>query len=67
MIVCVCNAKNDRAVREALCGGQISTPAGVHRAMGCKPQCGRCLPHLASLIDEARTTLSADNALQATA
>jgi bacterioferritin-associated ferredoxin len=65
MIVCVCNAKNDRAVREVLCGGQISTPAGVHRAMGCKPQCGRCLPHLASLIDEARTNLSADNALQA--
>ena len=50
MIVCVCNAKNDRAVRDALqCTPGISTPAGVHRAMGCKPQCGRCLPALAEI------------------
>ena len=55
MIVCVCNAKNESAVREALaCAPHIATPAGVHRAMGCRPQCGRCLPTLADMIDEAR-------------
>ncbi|MEX0838925.1 MAG: (2Fe-2S)-binding protein [Parvibaculum sp.] len=55
MIVCVCNAKSDRTAREALaCGPHIDTPAALHRAMGCKPQCGRCLPSLAELIAEAR-------------
>ena len=45
MIVCVCNAKNCRTVRETLTGApHIDTPAAAHRAMGCKPQCGRCLP-----------------------
>lgn len=55
MIVCVCNAKNCRTVREVVAQGpHIDTPAAAHRAMGCKPQCGRCLPAIASLIEEAR-------------
>ncbi|MBO6633860.1 (2Fe-2S)-binding protein [Parvibaculum sp.] len=55
MIVCVCNAKNCRTVREVLSqGAHIDTPAAVHRAMGCKPQCGRCLPALATFIEEAK-------------
>lgn len=59
MIVCVCNAKNERAVREALdCVPNVATPAGLHRAMGCKPQCGRCLPTLAEMIGDHRPAAS---------
>lgn len=55
MIVCVCNAKNCRSVREVLAQGpHIDTPLAAHRAMGTKPQCGRCLPSIATMIDEAR-------------
>lgn len=55
MIVCVCNAKNCRSVREALAQGpHINTPLAAHRAMGTKPQCGRCLPSIADMIDETR-------------
>jgi bacterioferritin-associated ferredoxin len=55
VFVCVCNAINDRTVREILAtgGSGIDTPAAIHRAAGCKPQCGRCLPELAGMIREA--------------
>ena len=51
MIVCVCNAKNCQTVRATLADApHVDTPAALHRAMGTKPQCGRCLPSLAELI-----------------
>lgn len=54
LFVCVCNAINDRTVREILAtgGGNVDTPAAIHRAAGCKPQCGRCLPEMAGMIRE---------------
>ncbi len=55
MIVCVCNAKNCRTVREVLTQApHIDTPAAAHRAMGSTPQCGRCLPTIAGMISEVR-------------
>ena len=55
MIVCVCNAKYCQTVRASLADApHVDTPAALHRAMGTKPQCGRCLPSLAELIAEAR-------------
>ena len=66
MIVCVCNAKNCRTVRETLTGApHIGTPAAAHRAMGCKPQCGRCLPAIADLIEEVRNENAVVTALAA--
>ena len=66
MIVCVCNAKNCRTVRETLTGApHIDTPAAAHRAMGCKPQCGRCLPAIADLIEEVRNENAVVTALAA--
>jgi len=54
MFVCVCNAVTDRSVRETLAHApRIETPAALHRAMGSKPQCGRCLESMAELIAEA--------------
>ncbi|PKP76314.1 MAG: hypothetical protein CVT81_15470 [Alphaproteobacteria bacterium HGW-Alphaproteobacteria-3] len=66
MIVCVCNAKNSQTVRETLTGApHIGTPAAAHRAMGCKPQCGRCLPAIADLIEEVRNENAVVTALAA--
>jgi len=66
MFVCVCNAINDRSVREVLAKApHIETPAGVHRAVGCKPQCGRCLPSMAEMIEDARAEAALGCALRA--
>lgn len=66
MIVCVCNAKNCRTVREVLSQGpHIDTPAAAHRAMGSTPQCGRCLPTIASMISDLRNENAVVTALAA--
>ncbi len=55
MYVCICNALNDRQVSHALDQNPaIAAPAGVHRALGCRTRCGRCLPAIASMMDERR-------------
>lgn len=41
MYVCVCNALNERAVRDAVNRG-ATTPGQVYRALGVKPRCGKC-------------------------
>lgn len=58
MYVCVCNAINDRKVKDILSRTPVDTPAGLHRAAGCKPQCGRCLPDMAEMIRAARAEAS---------
>lgn len=66
MFVCICNAINDRSVREILAGApHITSPVGVHRAAGCKPQCGRCMESMADMIAEARAGDCLAGALQA--
>lgn len=66
MFVCVCNAINDRTVSEVLARSpQIGTPAALHRACGSKPQCGRCLPSMAEMIEDARAEASLGCALRA--
>jgi bacterioferritin-associated ferredoxin len=56
LFVCICNALNDRTVSDILAngGGAVDTPAAIHRAAGCKPQCGRCLPDMADMIRESQ-------------
>lgn len=66
MFVCVCNAVTDRSVRETLARApRIATPAALHRAMGSKPQCGRCLESMAELIAEAKSDVPLAAALAA--
>jgi bacterioferritin-associated ferredoxin len=55
LFVCICNALNDRTVRDIVATGAAATPSAVHRAAGCKPQCGRCLPDMAEMISEHQT------------
>lgn len=54
MIVCLCNALNDRKVEEAVAAGARS-PHGVHRHHGTKIDCGQCLSTMASRIREIDT------------
>jgi len=42
MYVCICNALTEKEIEAAIQDG-ARTPAGVHRRLGCKPQCGTCL------------------------
>ncbi|QMW24508.1 (2Fe-2S)-binding protein [Sandaracinobacteroides saxicola] len=54
MIVCSCNALRERQVREVGRSG-IRCEREAYRALGCRPQCGQCLPFARQLLrDEAR-------------
>jgi bacterioferritin-associated ferredoxin len=55
MIVCSCNVLTDHAVREALSSPTPpQTPSQVHRHLGCKAQCGRCVRTMREIMDEAK-------------
>lgn len=45
MIICLCNALNDKKISSSLArsGGCTAT---VFKEHGCRPQCGRCLPDI---------------------
>jgi bacterioferritin-associated ferredoxin len=61
MILCSCNVLTCHAVREVLGGpNPPRTPAQVHRHLGCKPQCGRCLLSIREILDEEQHSGSAD-------
>lgn len=55
MVVCICNALRERDVREAARHGARS-PAKAYSALGCKAQCGQCIPF-------ARTIIKAEQAI----
>jgi len=59
MYVCICNAFTDRDVDQALTDGSRSIP-DVFRALGCRPNCGRCCTHLRGMIRQ-KTEISADD------
>ncbi len=49
MYVCICNAFTDSQVREVLRSG-VRDPDKIHAALGCAPQCGKCLATLCEII-----------------
>ena len=51
MIVCSCNALRERQVRESVRNG-ARTEREAYAHLGCKPQCGRCLPYARELVSE---------------
>jgi bacterioferritin-associated ferredoxin len=55
MYVCNCNALRERDVRPIL-ENVVEGPAEVHRALGCRPRCGRCLKDIQAMIDQAVRT-----------
>jgi len=53
MYVCICNALKCRDLREAAQSEQASV-AEVFRRCGSRPKCGKCLPDVAQIIEDAR-------------
>ena len=53
MYVCICNALRDREIASAARDDARSV-AEVFRRCGRRPQCGKCLPDVAQMIEEAR-------------
>ncbi len=52
MYICICNALKDKELAAA--SGGARTVADVFRRCGCRPQCGKCLPDVAQMIEDAR-------------
>lgn len=55
MIVCHCNAIREKEVRNAARSGE-RTPAKAYRKLGCKFQCGLCLPLAKRIINSEHAT-----------
>ena len=55
MVVCVCNAIRERDVRGAVRDG-ARTPGHAYRSLGCKLQCGQCIPAARAIIQAERAT-----------
>lgn len=54
MYVCICNAINCKSVRRSVDGGAGSV-AGVFKACGKTPQCGRCFTTIREMVGSARS------------
>ncbi|WP_425409718.1 (2Fe-2S)-binding protein [Hyphococcus sp.] len=50
--MCICNALKDRELAAA--SGDARTVADVFKRCGRRPQCGKCLPDVAQMIEDAR-------------
>jgi len=48
MYICLCNALTDRDLRTS-CQGSPSVSM-VYRALGCEPQCGKCVPLVRQML-----------------
>ena len=57
MYVCLCNALTDREIR-AHAGGGCSV-AMVYRALGCEPQCGKCVPFVRQMVRQSTAAAEA--------
>lgn len=53
MYVCICNAVNERTVRDAI-GRGCRTVGEVYRGCGVRPQCGKCGTDIARYIQQRR-------------
>jgi bacterioferritin-associated ferredoxin len=49
--VCICNAVNERSVRQAIVRG-CRTVGEVYRGCGVRPQCGKCGTDIARFIEQ---------------
>ncbi len=54
MYICICNALRDRELAAA--SGGARSVADVFRRCGRRPQCGKCLPDVAQIIETSRTS-----------
>jgi bacterioferritin-associated ferredoxin len=51
MYVCICHGFTEKKVKQALSSG-ARTAAGVFNGLGCRPQCGKCVPYVRQMVSE---------------
>ena len=66
MYVCICNAINCKTVRHSVNSGAGSV-AGVFKACGKTPQCGRCFSTIREMVGEGRPANSCGDLVPAIA
>jgi bacterioferritin-associated ferredoxin len=54
MYICLCHGFTDRQVRSAVTEGAGST-AAVFRRLDAKPRCGKCVPMVREMVDDAKS------------
>lgn len=59
MYVCLCNGFTDRQVR-AVSREASGSAAEVYRRLGCRPQCGKCVPFVRDMVRRDPVPLGAD-------
>lgn len=55
MIVCSCNVLSDKAlvaVLQTAVAVRLRTAGQLYKCMGCRPECGRCLPTIQRILTE---------------
>jgi len=57
MYVCICHGFNEKKVKQALSQG-VCTAAGFFNCMGCKPQCGKCVPYVRQMVADHRKAMT---------
>ena len=57
MVVCSCNVIRERDVRSAARSG-AGCAKSAYAALGCRPQCGQCLPFARDLVRAERGAAS---------
>ena len=62
MYVCLCNGITDGEIRRHA-SAAVCTPGAVYRAKGVAPRCGKCIPMLRSILEEARAGLKSETAV----
>lgn len=56
MIVCVCNVLSEANCRKTACRPECRTVGCVYRLLGARVRCGRCIPHMTTLLAEAKAS-----------
>ncbi len=64
MFVCICNALRDTEI-QAAAGDNVSTVAQVFERCGTRPRCGKCVPDVAQMIENASNMESGANKIAA--
>jgi len=62
MYVCLCHGLTTRDITQQAQSG-CGSVAGVYKRLGCRPQCGKCIPDVRRLVDgcnAAGTTMSGE-------
>jgi bacterioferritin-associated ferredoxin len=62
MYVCLCNRITDGEIRRHA-SASVCTPGAVYRARGVAPRCGKCIPMVRSILQEAQAGLKCETAV----